>query len=73
MLTNYLEQLTKLAEANNVNLKQAFVSAGVPDSTYYRALNGCDLRFCTAEKIASYLGQQSGGASEGTFHSTQPD
>lgn len=73
MLTNYLEQLTKLAEANNVNLKQAFVSAGVPDSTYYRALNGCDLRFCTAQKIAGYLGQQGGGTSKGTLNSTQPD
>jgi predicted transcriptional regulator len=74
MLINYMEQLKRMARDKNVNLKQAFVAAGIPDSTYYRALTGGrSLRFPTAEKVAGYLGEQDRGTSQGTFDGTEPD
>jgi len=51
MLCKYINQLQDIASENNVRLKDMFVVAGVPTSTYYRALNGVDLRFDTAERI----------------------
>jgi len=32
-----------------------FIVAGVPTSTYYRAMNGVDLRFDTAERVAKAI------------------
>lgn len=38
-----------------VNLKQAFLSAGVRDSTYYRAKMGKELRYQTALKVQTEI------------------
>jgi len=38
-------------------LKRAFMLAGVPDSTFYRALHGQDLRLDTARKVAAAIEQ----------------
>lgn len=38
-----------------VNLKQAFLSAGVRDSTYYRAKMGKELRYQTALKVQEQI------------------
>tara|TARA_R110000796_G_scaffold252345_1_gene386185 strand:+ start:2891 stop:3082 length:192 start_codon:yes stop_codon:yes gene_type:complete len=43
--------LKTISVDTNVNLKQAFLSAGMPDSTYYRANRGKDLRYNTALKV----------------------
>ena len=43
--------LEKKSADANVYLKKAFVSAGVRDSTYYRAKHGKDLRYETAQKV----------------------
>jgi len=51
VLCKYIHQLEEIATNNNVRLKDMFVRAGVPTSTYYRAINGMDLRFDTAERI----------------------
>lgn len=51
VLCKYIHQLQDIAADNNVRLKDMFIVAGVPTSTYYRAINGMDLRFDTAERI----------------------
>lgn len=38
-----------------VNLKEAFLSAGVRDSTYYRAKMGKELRYQTALKVQQQI------------------
>lgn len=50
MLT-YMNTLIEKSNEANVNLKRAFVYAGVPDSTFYRAKMGTDLRHSTAVKV----------------------
>lgn len=57
-LVSYLEQLDALAIQARISLLHAFIAAGVPSSTYYRTLNGAELRFETAIKVASYLRNQ---------------
>jgi predicted transcriptional regulator len=54
-LISYLDQLEVLADSQHIRLKQAFLQAGVPDSTYYRVMNGQDLRFDTALKVANAI------------------
>lgn len=51
VLCKYINQLQNIASENDVRLKDMFIVAGVPTSTYYRAINGMDLRFDTAERI----------------------
>ena len=51
VLCKYINQLRDIASENDVRLKDMFIVAGVPTSTYYRAINGMDLRFDTAERI----------------------
>jgi predicted transcriptional regulator len=51
VLCKYIQQLQDIASNNNVRLKDMFIVAGVPTSTYYRAMNGMDLRFDTAQRI----------------------
>ena len=51
VLCKYINQLQDIASENDVRLKDMFIAAGVPTSTYYRAINGMDLRFDTAERI----------------------
>ena len=48
VLCKYINQLQDIASKNDVRLKDMFIVAGVPTSTYYRAINGMDLRFDTA-------------------------
>lgn len=53
MLHTYPEQLSELAESAAVDLKDAFVTAGIPSSTYYRSLKGQRrMTFDTASKVA---------------------
>jgi predicted transcriptional regulator len=54
-LISYLDQLEALADSHNLRLKQAFLLAGIPDSTFYRAMNGQDLRLDTALKIVGAI------------------
>ena len=51
VLCKYINQLQDIASENDVRLTDMFIVAGVPTSTYYRAINGMDLRFDTAERI----------------------
>ena len=51
VLCKYINQLQDIASENDVRLKDMFIVAGEPTSTYYRAINGMDLRFDTAERI----------------------
>jgi len=57
VIRSYHDQLVKLAAHDPQRLKDAFLSAGVPDSTYYRMLNGQDIRYGTARKVARALSQ----------------
>jgi predicted transcriptional regulator len=54
-MTHYFEQLRQLAQRNQFELKDAFIKAGIPDSTYYRALHGQDIRYATALKVARVI------------------
>lgn len=55
-METYLNTLKHRAEALNVPLLTAFKQAGVPTSTYYRAVNGkTELRHDTAEKVMRSL------------------
>ena len=51
VLCKYINQLQDIASENDVCIKDMLIVAGVPTSTYYRAINGMDLRFDTAERI----------------------
>ncbi len=54
-LDPYLDQLQGMADVAGLRLKDAFVAAGVPTSTYYRARCGTDLKADTARKVATLL------------------
>lgn len=59
-IVTYLDQLRTLAapldpENPERAVRLAFDAAGVPSSTYYRALYGADLRSDTAAKVARAL------------------
>tara|TARA_Y100000768_G_C23693244_1_gene547875 strand:+ start:345 stop:608 length:264 start_codon:yes stop_codon:yes gene_type:complete len=51
IMKSYTDVLKELSEEYNINLKKAFVEAGIPTSTFYRAMYGQDLRFTTAKKV----------------------
>lgn len=57
ILHSYIDQLEELALRVELPLKRAFMLAGVPDSTFYRALHGQDLRLDTARKVAAAIEQ----------------
>jgi len=60
MLKTYPEQLTELAESLGVDLKDAFETAGVPTSTFYRSMQGPrHMHFETAQKVARAIAQLS--------------
>ena len=48
MLQIYNEKLyrctQRIVRTNNINLKKAFVEAGIPTSTFYRAMYGQDAK-----------------------------
>jgi len=50
-MITYMDTLIAKSTDANVKLKQAFVHAGVPDSTFYRAKHGAELRHDTANKV----------------------
>ena len=50
-MLRYMDTLITKSTQANVNLKEAFVYAGVPDSTFYRAKMGAELRYSTANKV----------------------
>ena len=50
-MKTYLEQLQQKAAPTGVSLLQYFKLAGIPTSTYYRAIGGKDLRLATAKKV----------------------
>ncbi len=50
-MESYYEQLICAAKQADIKLIQAFIHAGIPTSTYYRAANGTDLHFNTAQKV----------------------
>lgn len=54
-MRTYLHQLQALAAEEGVDLKESFLAAGVPDSTYYRAINGAELKFATAERVETAI------------------
>ena len=54
-MRTYLHQLQILAEEKNLDLKEAFLSAGISDSVYYRAINGAELKFSTAKRVEKSL------------------
>lgn len=54
-IATYFDQLDAMALLSGVDLKDAFEAAGVPSSTYYRALYGADLRADTANKVAAFI------------------
>lgn len=56
MIESYLDQLEKRAESQGVKLLEAFKSAGVSDSTFYRARqrNG-DIRLAVARKVEEII------------------
>lgn len=62
-IKSYFVQLAELAASKDADLKEAFLQAGVPDSTYYRVLNGRDLHYRTALKVAGSLTQSNQEAS----------
>lgn len=51
----YINSLEIKAYELNVDLKEAFRLAGLPDSTFYRVKNGQDMRYKTARKVACAL------------------
>lgn len=57
-MTSYLEQLHAMSVLAGVDLLWSFLKADLPSSTYYRAINGTELRFETATKVASVLRNQ---------------
>ena len=50
-MKTYLEQLNEQASPTGMKLLDFFKLAGVPTSTYYRAMSGKDMRFVTAKKV----------------------
>ena len=51
-MDSYLDQLRKKSDTKGIKLLDAFKQAGVPTSTYYRAINEMnELRYGTAMKI----------------------
>tara|TARA_B110000285_G_C14858123_1_gene483221 strand:+ start:290 stop:511 length:222 start_codon:yes stop_codon:yes gene_type:complete len=50
-MNSYYDLLCKKAKEANVPLVKAFIKAGVPTSTYYRTVNGSELRYETAKKV----------------------
>ena len=55
LISSYILQLELKAYSYEVDLKSAFKSAGLPDSTFYRVKNGQDMRLSTALKVSRTL------------------
>ena len=57
-MESYYDQLICAAKQADVKLIQAFRYAGIPTSTYYRAANGTDLHFNTAQKVFDIINRE---------------
>jgi len=65
-IVTYLEQLRilsyfvgRISKADaEVTLRRAFATAGIPSSTYYRAIHGAELKSDTALQVATILRHQ---------------
>ncbi len=51
MVKSYEHQIRELHEGLDVPLLHCFIKAGVPSSTYYRMLQGTELKLGTAKKV----------------------
>ena len=51
MVKSYEQQIRELHEGLDVPLLHCFTKAGVPSSTYYRMLQGTELKLGTAQKV----------------------
>lgn len=54
-MISYINQLQKQADDMDVRLIDAFKKANIPTSTFYRAMQGCDLRLATARKVSDAI------------------
>ena len=54
-MITYMEQLVDKSVHLQIKLKDAFTCAGVPDSTFYRARMGKDLRYDTANRVSKAI------------------
>jgi len=54
-MKSYMTTLRNRAKRHRVKLKDAFIKAGLPDSTYYRANQGSELRYETAKLVFDYI------------------
>lgn len=50
-MKSYTDELKELSDKYKLNLKDKFVEAGIPTSTFYRAMYGQDIRYATAKKV----------------------
>lgn len=55
-LSYFVGQVTKTDA--EVSLRRAFATAGIPSSTYYRAIHGAELKSDTALQVATVLRRQ---------------
>lgn len=56
MLLSYMDQLAAVANRKGVKLLDAFLAAGVADSTFYRCKAGRnELRLQTAQKVLQHI------------------
>ena len=54
-MKSYMTTLRNRARRHRIPLKDAFLKAGVQDSTYYRANQGRELRYETAKLVFDYI------------------
>jgi predicted transcriptional regulator len=54
-MKSYMTTLRNRAKRHRVKLKDAFIKAGLPDSTYYRANQGSELRYETAKLVFDFI------------------
>jgi predicted transcriptional regulator len=54
-MKSYMTTLKNRAKRHRIPLKDAFLEAGVRDSTYYRAKQGKELRYETAKLVFDYI------------------
>tara|TARA_S200002703_G_scaffold22651_1_gene19355 strand:- start:249 stop:470 length:222 start_codon:yes stop_codon:yes gene_type:complete len=54
-MKSYMTTLINRARRHGISLKDAFLEAGVRDSTYYRAKQGKELRYETAKLVFDYI------------------
>lgn len=67
LIESYLDQVTWHAQARGVDLRRAFLAAGVADSTFYRATRGTtELQLDTAIRVMRTIERLSKGRRNST-------